>query len=81
MGGLIVVHLSDSGPGGDAARASTRTLRKRGQLVKDSLPESSAPTPAPGAEQPKKVPELKVKLSDEEMESDMALIQRGINNL
>ena len=65
----------------DAQRATTRTLRKRGQ-AKDTAPEAATPAPvSTSSEYPKKVPELKVRLSDEEMDADMALIQRGLVNL
>jgi hypothetical protein len=70
--------LADSA---DTQRATTRTLRKRGQ-AKDALLEPVTPVPAPTAtENPKKVPEMRVRLTDEEMDSDMALIQRGLINL
>ena len=72
--------LADSGPGADGQRASTRTLRKRGH-GKDLTSESSTPAPGPVVEQPKKIPEMRVNLTPEEMDSDMAQIQRGIINL
>lgn len=65
----------------DAQRASTRTLRKRGQ-AKDAASEAATPAPvSTSTEGPKKVPELKVRLTDEEMDADMAQIQRGLINM
>lgn len=60
-------------------RATTRTLRKRGQAKEAEV---AAPNPsATSSDYPKKVPELRVRLTDEEMDSDMAQIQKGITNM
>lgn len=73
--------LSDNPTSADQQRVSTRTLRKRGQ-GKDALDSTTNPTAvAPSGEVLKKVPEVKVRLTDEEMDYDMSQIQKGLLNL